>query len=86
MNEIQNNTQPTEETVSVRWVTTLAAKLFCTVLGCLLAAELIRAFAIADMAATVEVCKTAAQQLLTAIIAVAAADRYTKNQTGGNVS
>lgn len=84
MSDLPEDSQPTDETVSVRWVTTLAAKLFCAVLACLLAAELIRAFAIADMAATVEVCKTASQQLLTAIIAVAAADRYTKGMKGGN--
>lgn len=85
MSDLPEGQNPTEETVSVRWVTTLAARLFIAVLLVLLVAEFFRAFAIADMAATVEVCKTAAQQLLTAIIAVAAADRYTK-AARGNVS
>lgn len=75
MTDQQQDTKPTEETISLRWLVHRISLLFALCLVLVLIAEALQAYATTDMAVSLRVLEGGANTLLVALVALAGADK-----------
>jgi len=88
MSDLQETSQPTEETISLRWLVRLLAWALAGSMVLVFAAEAIQAYAITDMAVTLRIAENTANTLLVALVTLSGADKLVGKPRpfGGNAS